>query len=184
MKNITTGDAELRAAEKEDRRTYDPRDPTGGYPYGGRFEGDTPKLPEREKTRAAQPTEGQIRPRAAESVRNKIDPALLRHAQEIVECLPSADEIDYQLYLSSLVGISADLWETAMDASESHKDILSTLEHAAKLAATDAFLTPEQLGVIREAISFLARPTLVRSEVESVCRDFVDAGFPPLGFLE
>jgi hypothetical protein len=124
-------------------------------------------------------------PRAPRTQGQPVDAALLTRAEETLKSLDDADELDVQLLLTGLVGIVSDMWESAVDASDIHQEILATLENGARVAAgRGRSLSAAESLAIRSAIHFLKQPRLVRSNAESVRSEFVEARFPPLGFLE
>ncbi len=124
-------------------------------------------------------------PSAARTQGQPIDAALLRRAEETLNSLDDADEIDMQLLLAGLVGIVSDLWESAAEASDIHQEILATLENGVRVAAgRGRSLSTDESLAIRGAVHFLKQPRLVRSNAESIRSEFVEAGFQPLGFLE
>lgn len=124
-------------------------------------------------------------PRATQSEAKPIDAALLKRAEETLNSLDDADEIDMQLLLAGLVGIVSDLWESAAEASDIHQEILATLENGVRVAAgRGRSLSTDESLAIRGAVHFLKQPRLVRSNAESIRSEFVEAGFQPLGFLE
>jgi len=124
-------------------------------------------------------------PRAAQTKGKSVDAVLLGHAEETLKSLDGADELDVQLLLTGVVGIVSDMWESAAEASNIHQEILATLENGVRVAA-ERGRSPsaaESLA-IRNAVYCLKQARLVRSNAESVRSEFVEAGFPPMGFLE
>ena len=124
-------------------------------------------------------------PRAARIQGQPVDAALLRRAEEMLKSLDGADELDVQLLLTGVVGIVSDMWESAADASDIHQEILATLENGVRIAAERGrSLSAVESLAIRSAVFSLKQARLVRSNAESVRSEFVEAGFPPMGFLE
>ena len=74
---------------------------------------------------------------SSQTNRTKIEPldtVLLKSAEKTLQSLNGAVELDVQLFLTNLVGIICDLWESAVDASERHQDILASIENAVRVA--------------------------------------------------
>jgi len=111
-----------------------------------------------------------------------IDNGLVRRAQELLETLDAADEVESPLLLDALRSVVLEMWDSASESSEVHQGILAVLENGAVIAATHGSITPSQLSAFREALTDLSQPRLVLKSAESIRRRFVDEGFNPLSF--
>jgi hypothetical protein len=113
----------------------------------------------------------------------KVDSNLIGKAKEIVESVDDTDVVQMQLHLTALAGAILDMWESVLDASEVHQDLLAALENGARQAARAGQVTDAQLSAFREALNDLGQDVLVPANAEVVRSRFVDVGFAPLGFL-
>ncbi len=111
-----------------------------------------------------------------------IDDHLLKRAREIIESIDPLEDFETQLNLDALKGTVAEMWESAAQSSEIHKDILSILESGVRSSATAGHVTAGQLTAFREALSDLEQTRLVAEHAQSLRDEFIRQGFVALGF--
>lgn len=113
-----------------------------------------------------------------------IDPILLGNALETIDSIDVCDPYQTPLHLVSLAGSLLAMWETALDSSRFHQDILALLENAVRSARDADTLTDEQVRAMREALIDLRQECLVRTTVDVIRSRFSSAGFAPLAFVD
>ena len=113
-------------------------------------------------------------------VSRSLDKTLLKRAQQILECFDCDEELDAAVNMEAMRGIVLELWRSAEASSAAHQDILAILENA--ILSID-IPTPEQLSVLREAVSDLGNDTLTEANVEVIRKQFINRGFSPLALL-
>ena len=112
----------------------------------------------------------------------KMDAHHLEKAMETVESIEEANAFDTQLDLTALSGRLLELWESAVQSSCHHQDILAVLERAVKAAAIDGKATRKQLAAFREALTYLRQEHLGHETARIVRRRLREAGFGALSF--
>ncbi|MEE9294605.1 MAG: hypothetical protein V3W34_06565 [Phycisphaerae bacterium] len=113
-----------------------------------------------------------------------MDATLLRKAIETVASIDLNDPVNTAIHMSALSGTVLWLWESAAESSEHHQDILAALENAVRYCRDLDCPTSEQIDAIREALIYLAQPTVVREQAKVVRERFVDEGIGALAFLD
>jgi hypothetical protein len=115
----------------------------------------------------------------------KIDPSLIRDATALLDSIDPSDPYESTLHLASLSGILITMWETAVDSSPFHQDILATLENAilSLRQGETPSVSEDQVKAFREALLDLAQPLLIAQHPAIVHSQFLAAGFRPLAFM-
>jgi len=113
-------------------------------------------------------------------VGRSLDKSLLARAQSIVDSLDLVDVEQATVDFESLRGIIIQLWESAVNASQFHQDILAILESA--MLSVD-LPGANHLPHFREAIRDLCSDALTGAHVDVIRRRFINAGFSPLVLL-
>lgn len=108
---------------------------------------------------------------------------LIRKTIATIDDLDPSDHISASLSLASLRDFIAQLWESALEATEDHRDILSLIDSGVAQAVTSSSVTQEQLVAIKEAACDLCQPVLSSAHVAVIRRRFLDVGVAPLGFI-
>jgi len=109
-----------------------------------------------------------------------LDKSLLERARNIIDSFNCDDVIKATIYLESLRGIVLQLWESATNCSQFHKEILATLENA---ILSVEFPNESQLAAFKEAVMDLRNDILTQAHVDVIRRRFVAEGFSPLALL-
>ena len=113
-----------------------------------------------------------------------IDGDLLRQASEIASNLEPEDEFNTQLQLDSLKGLVADMWKSADAAGELCQDVLAILENGVRQAALLGTVNMGQAAAFREALTYLGKTALVKTQADVLRSEFVQQGFRALGFAD
>ena len=114
----------------------------------------------------------------------QIDAKLIEKAREIVDSIEPNDAFQTPLYLAALAGLLMEMWESAVDSSQIHRDILAALENAVRVQMAEATVTTNHVSAFREALTDLVQKDLVREHAKSIRSRFVRLGFGALGFVE
>jgi hypothetical protein len=110
----------------------------------------------------------------------RLDPALLERAAEVLEDIEHADPEAMSLGIESLRYVTCQLWLTAALASMYHRSILAIVESVILSAEQ---ITAGQAVALRGAIKDLAQPKLSEQFVDVVRSRFIDEGHNPLAPL-
>ena len=113
-----------------------------------------------------------------------LDRRCVADAVEFVESIRDADAYERQLHLTGLCGCVMDLWDTAVNSSESHQEILAALERAVRAAAIAGEVTREQLDAFREALTYLPQQHPGRTAARIVRNRLREAGSGSLSFTD
>lgn len=116
------------------------------------------------------------------SGQGRIDRQLLDQAQEILESL-IPDDADILVRLDSLSGIVCELWRSAAKSSQYHRQVLTAVETAVRVATKRASITSEQISAIRQGILDLGLKTLTQAHIDSIASHLLDSGISPLAPL-
>lgn len=110
----------------------------------------------------------------------KLDGSLLNRAKTIIDSFNSDDVIESTINIESLRGIILQLWESAVNATQFHQEILAALESSVLGVET---LNNNQLSAVREAIMDLGNDVLAPAHLDVIRRRFIVEGFSPLALL-
>lgn len=119
-------------------------------------------------------------PKGKPSTGKGLNKSLLDRAKSIVESFKFDDAFDATIDFDSLRGIILELWESARDSTQFHRQILGILESA---ILSVEIPSQEQLSVFREAIIDLGHDVLTTSHVDVIHMQFMNQGFSPLALL-
>lgn len=109
-----------------------------------------------------------------------LNKSLLVRAKEILESFDANNLVESSVDLESLRGIVLQLWESAINSSQFHQQILAILESA---ILTIELPNQEQLSLFREAVIDLGHDLLTQAQVDIIQRQFISRGFSPLALL-
>lgn len=116
-----------------------------------------------------------------EAGNNRLDKALLKRAQSIIDGFDRDDVMNATINMESLRGVILGLWESAANSTLFNRDILAALESA---ILSIEIPSEDQLSVFREAINDLESEILTASHVDIIRQRFIANGFSPLALLD